>query len=220
MNGTMVPAAGVRYASRQDAGRMLARALRPLVEPRDVVVLGLPCGGAAVAAEIAHALGAPWDVWLVQPLAAAADAEVMLGVVASGGIRTLDREVLQAAALPWDEVDALMRAAQEQVARADADFREGRRPLSVTQRHVVVVDDVAAGSVRLRAAAQSLRMLRPASLTIAVPAATEAALADLAVVADHVECPVVVPSPGALDGCYAAPEPTRGDLRALLGLPR
>jgi putative phosphoribosyl transferase len=58
------------FADRTDAGRVLAEELAAYAGRPDVIVLGLPRGGIPVAFEVACALGAPLDVFLVRKLGA------------------------------------------------------------------------------------------------------------------------------------------------------
>lgn len=58
----------MEFANRMQAGRLLAKKLDEYANRSDVVVLALPRGGVPVAYEVAHALNAPLDVFLVRKL--------------------------------------------------------------------------------------------------------------------------------------------------------
>lgn len=210
----------VRYANRYEAGKVLARHLIHLVGRPDVVVLGLPRGGVPVASEIAQALGAPLDIFLVRKLGVPGHREVAMGAIASGGIRMLDRELIEALGLAWPEIDAVTREEQVELARRERIFRNGRRPLSLTNRVVILADDGLATGSTMRAAIQAVRALKPAEVVVAVPVASASARDDLCALADQVICPLVPPLFRAVGAWYDDfSETTDGEVRGLLGLP-
>lgn len=210
----------VRYANRYEAGKVLARHLIHLVGRPDVVVLGLPRGGVPVASEIAQALGAPLDIFVVRKLGVPGHREVAMGAIASGGIRMLDRELIEALGLAWPEIDAVTREEQVELARRERIFRNGRRPLSLTNRVVILADDGLATGSTMRAAIQAVRALKPAEVVVAVPVASASARDDLCALADQVICPLVPPLFRAVGAWYDDfSETTDGEVRGLLGLP-
>lgn len=209
-----------RYLDRHDAGKRLARELTHLVGRSDVVVLGLPRGGVPVASEIAQSIGAPLDIFVVRKLGIPEHPEVAMGAIASGGIRVLDRELITALQLPWSVVEAVTREEQLELSRRERVFRNGRRPLSLTNRIVVLVDDGLATGSTMRAAVQAVRTLKPTEVVVAAPVGSVSARDDLCALADHVICPLVPPSFRAVGEWYDDfAETTDGEVRALLGLP-
>jgi putative phosphoribosyl transferase len=210
----------VRYANRYEAGKVLARHLIHLVGRPDVVVLGLPRGGVPVASEIAQALGAPLDIFVVRRLGVPGHREVAMGAIASGGIRMLDRELIEALGLAWPDIDAVTREEQVELARRERIFRNGRRPLSVTNRAVVLADDGLATGSTMRAAIQAVRALKPAEVIVAVPVASASARDDLCALADQVVCPLVPPLFRAVGEWYDDfSDIADSEVRGLLGLP-
>src|SRR3954452_9188888 len=105
------PAAGVQnvarmtFRDRADAGRRLATSLSHLAGAADVVVLGLARGGVPVAYEVATALGAPLDVLLARKLGVPGQPELAMGAMASGGLRVLNRSVIDNLGIPADVVE-------------------------------------------------------------------------------------------------------------------
>jgi putative phosphoribosyl transferase len=178
------------FADRQSAGRELARALRPLVENGDVLVLGLPRGGVPVAAEVAAELGAELDVFVVRKLGLPRQPELAMGAVATGGVRVLNRNVLEEAGVPEDVLDEVTRREAAEVAARERRYRGDRPPARLAGRTVVLVDDGLATGATMRAAVEAARVQAPARLIVAVPVApreTVAALegSDVEVVAPH-----------------------------------
>src|SRR5256885_16084085 len=96
-----------RYADRRHAGRVLAQSLTRWAGREDVVVLALPGGGVPVAFEVARALGAPLDVFVVRKLGAPFHPELALGAIASGGVRVLNREIIDSLRLPKGTVETV-----------------------------------------------------------------------------------------------------------------
>jgi putative phosphoribosyl transferase len=178
------------FADRQSAGRELARALRPLVENGDVLVLGLPRGGVPVAAEVAAELGAELDVFVVRKLGLPRQPELAMGAVATGGVRVLNRNVLEEAGVPEDVLDEVTRRESAEVGARERRYRGDRPPARLAGRTVVLVDDGLATGATMRAAVEAARLQAPARLIVAVPVApreTVAALerSDVEVVALH-----------------------------------
>jgi putative phosphoribosyl transferase len=209
-----------RYADRREAGQALAHELTDLVGRSDVVVIGLPRGGVPVASVIAQVIGAPLDIFVVRKLGLPRQPEVAIGAIASGGIRVLDRELIDAVHLSWPDVEAVIRREETELARRERVFRNGRRPLSLSHRVVVLVDDGLATGSTMRAAVQAVRTLKPAHIIVAVPVGSLSARDDLCGLADRVVCPLVPPAFRAVGEWYDDfSETTDGEVRALLGLP-
>src|SRR6476646_2693281 len=82
------------FPDRTEAGRALARGLAAYAGRPDVLVLGLPRGGVPVAFEVAQALGAPLDVFLVRKLGVPRHEELAMGAIASGGVLVLNESVV------------------------------------------------------------------------------------------------------------------------------
>lgn len=177
-----------RFRDRREAGRELAERLRATRRADDVVVLGLPRGGVPVAWEVARALAAPLDVFVVRKLGVPGQRELAMGAVASGGVRVLNEELLARLRLPPAELDRAVHMAEAEIRRQEEQYRPGRAATDVRARTVIVVDDGLATGSTMRAAVAALRMLEPAGIVVGVPTAPEGAVAALARDADEVVC--------------------------------
>lgn len=177
----------MRFRDRSDAGRQLADALVGTVEG-SAVVLGLPRGGVPVAAGVAHALRLPLDVLVVRKLGVPSHPEYAMGAIGEFGVRVLDGDVIRALGVSDEQlarVDAAERAELERRARR---YRGDRPPLPLVGCTAVLVDDgMATGSTAL-AASQVARMLGASKVILAVPVASEQAVADLRRAVDDVVC--------------------------------
>jgi putative phosphoribosyl transferase len=160
------------FRNRDDAGRQLGAALAEMLGTRDdVVVLGLPRGGVPVAAHVARALGAPLDVFIVRKLGVPGHEELAMGAIASGGVRVLNRDVLEYVPVPQKAIDDVAAREQRELERREREYRGARPPLDVRGRTVVIVDDGLATGSTMRAAVAALRKMEPRAVIVAVPVA-------------------------------------------------
>ncbi len=156
-------------------------------DPR-VIVLGLPRGGVPVAYEVARALRAPLDVFVVRKLGVPGHRELAMGAIASGGVRVLNPEVVDMLHISGPIIEAV--AAQEllEVERQQREYR-GDVPLpGLAGRTVIVVDDGLATGSTMRAAVKALRQSGPARIVAAAPVAAADTCRSLASEADEVVC--------------------------------
>lgn len=175
------------FIDRQDAGRALALALRRHAG-QDVVVVGLPRGGVPVACEVARALGAELDVFVVRKLGVPGQPELAMGAIASGGVTVLNEDVLR---LLGDRQDALRRVEErERQVLADRErLYRGRRPaVRLAGRTVIVVDDGLATGASMKAAVEAIGRQGASRVIVAVPVGPPESVAMLRGMADEVVC--------------------------------
>src|SRR5918996_1129059 len=111
------------FADRREAGRELAGKLQKYRGRHDTVVLALPRGGVPVAFEIAEALDAPLDIFLVRKLGMPGHRELAMGAIASGGVRVLSEDVVRAYGIPAQAIDAIAREEQAELERREREYR-------------------------------------------------------------------------------------------------
>ena len=161
------------YRDRVDAGRRLAAELAPSYGSRpDVVVLALPRGGVPVAFEVARALAAPLDVFLVRKLGVPGHEELAMGAIASGGVRVVNRDVLNAMPLSDEAIDAVAERELIELQRRERAYRAGRSPPVINGKTVILIDDGLATGSTMLAAVSAMRALSPHWLVVAVPVAS------------------------------------------------
>jgi len=173
---------------------MLAAMLREYADRNDVVVLALPRGGVPVGFEVAKALNVPLDVFVVRKLGLPGQEELAMGAIASGGVRVVNRELTRALGIPEEVVDQITQEEHRELERREREYREGRPPIDVRGKTVILVDDGLATGSSMRVAAFALRQKQPAQIIVAVPVAARDSCEELESVADKVVC-AVTPEP-------------------------
>lgn len=179
---------GALFTDRANAGRRLAAELAEYAGP-NTVVIGLPRGGVPVAAEVAHALGAPLDICVVRKVGVPGHEELAMGAVAEGGYRVVDRSVIRWESISEDVLEERIRLKDAEVEQRVALFRGGRSTINLNGKTVIVVDDGLATGSTARVALQSVKARGAAKVVLAVPVAAADSLSSLAEVADEVICP-------------------------------
>jgi len=173
------------FRDRTHAGQLLAGTLMKYAGRDDVVVLGLPRGGVPVAFEVATRLHAPLDVIVVRKLGVPGWEELAMGAIASGGVRVINHEVVRAAAISQDAIEASAAAQLKELHRRELAYRGHTGTPEIEHKVVILVDDGIATGSTIRAAVQALRQQKPKQLIIAVPTAAAESCAMLKPMVDE-----------------------------------
>ena len=179
---------------RREAGRLLAEMLTSYSGRDDVVVLGLPRGGVVVAFEVAKALNVPLDVFLVRKLGAPGQEELAVGAIASGGVRVMNSDVVDALGLSDSQIEAVAAREQVELERRERAYRGGAKPLDLVGKTVILVDDGLATGASMRTAIRSLKSHRPGRIVVAVPTAPRSTCIALKREVDEAIC-LMTPEP-------------------------
>lgn len=183
-----------RFRDRLDAGRQLAGKLRRYSDQADLLVLALPRGGVPVGYEVAQALHAPLDIFMVRKLGVPGHEELAMGAIATGGVRVLNDEVIRMLRISQPTIEAVAAQEQEELERREREYRGERSPPDVEGRTVVLVDDGLATGSTMLAAAKALREEGAERLVVAVPVAPPQTCEALQSEVDEVVC-AVTPHP-------------------------
>jgi len=157
------------YRNRSEAGKHLTAQLAKYANREDVLVLALPRGGVPVAFEVAKALRAPLDIFLVRKLGVPGHEELAMGAIATGGVRVLNHDVVDYLGIPASVIDAVAANELQELERRERAYRGDRPEPDVRGKTVILVDDGLATGSTMRAAAAALRQQGPARIVVAVP---------------------------------------------------
>ena len=182
------------FRDRREAGQILAKRLNTYAGRSDVIVLALPRGGVPVAHEVARALRAPLDIFVVRKLGVPGYEELAMGAIATGGARVLNEQLVQQLDIPDHVIDAVTAQERRELARRERAYRGGRQPSDIQGRTVILVDDGLATGATMLAAIEALRQQKPARIVVAVPTASPQTCDAMRAVADDVVC-AITPEP-------------------------
>ena len=205
MNETMLP-----LRDRVQAGRALGAALRTYRGRHDILVLALPRGGVPVACEVADLLGSQVDLMIVRKLGTPGQEELAMGAIASGGVRVMNRDVVEALQIPDGAVNEVERRERREIERREHAYRGQRPRPDVAGQCVILVDDGVATGATMRAAIAALRQQKPARVVVAVPVAPPDTVDVLRSEADEVVC-LAMPEPFRAIGCWYVEFPQLSD---------
>jgi predicted phosphoribosyltransferase len=190
------------YQDRTTAGQTLASQLSHYSETPDLLVLGLPRGGVPVAYEVAKALAAPLDIFVVRKIGVPGYEELALGAVASGGVRVLNDEVVSQLGVGSETIEALTEEKQHEVAEREQWYRGDRPMPTIAGRTVILVDDGLATGATMRAAVSAVRQQQAARVVVAVPVGASQVCQEMRQQADEVICAMTPPILGGIGAWY------------------
>lgn len=205
----MNPSSGFRrrtairtFRDRHEAGRALAEQLASYRGKENLMVLGLARGGVPVAAEIASALRAPLDVFLVRKLGVPRWSELAMGALASGGGVVMNDNVVSSLHITDEQVREVIDSESAELTRREQAYRGGRPAADHAGKIVILVDDGIATGASMLAAVQAIRAGGPESIVVAVPVGPPPVCRELARVADDVVCVTMPPGFEAVGQVY------------------
>ncbi len=176
------------FTDRTEAGQKLALRLEKYANRKDVIVLGTPRGGVPVAFEVASKLNLPLDIFVLRKLGVPGHEELAFGAIASGGVRVMDRDIVEGYGITPSEIERVTRSEEQEMRRREDVYRGGRPPVDLSGRTVILVDDGIATGASIRAGIRALRQLKPARIVVAVPVAPPSTCARLRNETDELVC--------------------------------
>ena len=159
----------MQFRNRLEAGQQLAKRLTKYANRPDVLVLALPRGGVPVGYEVALALNAPLDVFVVRKLGVPGHEELAMGAIASGGVRVLNGSVVDSLGILDETIDAVATRELRELERRERAYRDDRPAPDMQGRTVILVDDGIATGSTMKAAIKALRQLEAARIVVATP---------------------------------------------------
>ncbi len=207
-----------QFRDRSEAGQLLAEKLVAYANRRDVIVLALPRGGVPVAAEVARRLDAPLDLVVVRKLGLPGEKELAMGAIATGGVRVLNREVVDSLRVPDKVIDTVTAQEQRELERRERTYRDDRPPPVVKNRTVILVDDGIATGSTMFAAIAAVRNRGAGCIVVATPTISRGTYEEMREVADEVVAVIVPDAFNGVGQWYADFSQTTDDeVRRLLG---
>jgi predicted phosphoribosyltransferase len=176
------------YSNRSEAGKYLATKLPDYANRHDVIVLALPRGGVPVGFEVAKALNAPLDIFLVRKLGVPNYEEYAMGAIATGDIRVLNEDTVNYLDIPHEVIDLVAAREMKELKRRERAYRGNRSEPEVRVKTVVLVDDGLATGSTMRAAVEALRQKGPSRIVVAVPVSAPDTCDEYRMGADEVVC--------------------------------
>lgn len=164
-------------------------------------MLALPRGGVPVAFEVAEALDAPLDVFVVRKLGMPGHQEYAIGAIAPGGCRVLNEDAIRHYGIAESVIAAIAGEEFAELERREREYRGGKPGIDLRKRIVILVDDGLATGSSMRAAVQAVRMHMPARVVVAVPVGAASTCADMTGIADETVC-VRMPDPFTAVGMW------------------
>lgn len=182
------------FRDRRDAGRKLAQKLFTYAGRQHVLVLALPRGGVPVAYEVARALNAPLDIFLVRKLGLPGREELAIGAIASGGVRVLNQDIVRMLSIPDEVIHFVAKRESQELQRRENLYRGSRPFPEIRDRTVILIDDGLATGANMHAAISGLRAQQPSRIVVAVPAAASDICDAFKAEVDEVLC-AITPDP-------------------------
>lgn len=207
------------FQNRKAAGQFLAKELVAYANRQDVLVLALPRGGVPVAFEVAKALNAPLDVFVVRKLGVPEQQELAMGAIASGGVRVLNENIVRSLDISEAAINQVVAKEQQELERRESLYRGDRPVPTLHGRTVILVDDGLATGATMRAALGALQQQKPAKIIVAVPVSASETCQEFQSKVDEVVC-AATPNPFYSVGLWYEdfPQTTDEEVRVLLEL--
>jgi len=208
------------FRDRREAGRALAEGLASYRGKDGLLVLGLARGGVPVGWEVAKALTAALDVFLVRKLGVPGWPELAMGALASGGGVVMNDDVVSSLHITDEQVRAVIYSETAELKRREQAYRDGRPGADPRGKIVILADDGIATGASMRAAVRAVRAAGPQSIVVAVPVGPRSACRELAREADDVVCVTMPLAFDAVGQVYADfHQITDDEVRELLNTP-
>src|SRR5260370_676984 len=177
-----------KFRDRAEAGLLLAKKLRKYANRKEVLILALPRGGVPVGFEVAEALNAPLDIFIVRKLGVPGQEELAMGAIAPGGVRLLNSDIIDSLAISPQQIEEVAAREAQELERRVQLYRGDRQPPEVRDKTIILVDDGLATGSSMRAAIAALRQKGARRIVAAVPVAARSVCELVRAEADDIVC--------------------------------
>lgn len=185
----------MKFADRIEAGKILAKRLLNYKNREDVAVLGLPRGGVPVARQVARALNAPLDVFLVRKLGVPGQEELAFGAIASGGVTVFNEQIVNYLKMPASTLENVIAREQAELERRERLYRANRPHPDLQGKICIVVDDGLATGATMKAAIAAIRTRKPKKIIAAAPVASKDTCDEIGSQQDNLCICAITPEP-------------------------
>lgn len=192
-----------RFQNREQAGMILVKFLKNYANLKNVIVLALPRGGVPVAYQIAKALHAPLDVFVVRKLGVPGHEELAMGAIATGDVLVFNQSIINSLHIKEHSIKDVIASEKLELARRERKYRGNQAYPELNSKIVILVDDGIATGATIRAAIKALKQYLPQKIIVAVPVAQKDTCNELKKVVDEVVCPLQPDDLGAVGAWYA-----------------
>ncbi len=208
------------FRDRREAGEVLAHELASYSGTDNLLVLGLARGGVPVGWQVAAALRAPLDVFLVRKLGVPQWQELAMGALATGGGVVINDSLVRSLGISEQQLqDAIDRETAE-LHRREPAYRGDRPPPDIAGKVAILVDDGIATGASMLAAVRAVRASDPAQVVVAVPVGPPSACREIGAEADDVVCATMPPGFEAVGQVFEDfHQVTDDEVRELLATP-
>lgn len=179
-----------RFLDRTEAGKVLAALLKDYEGRPEVIVLALPRGGVPIGYEIASAIKAPLDVFIVRKLGAPEHPELAIGAIASADTIVYNDSIIRDLRITPEAIQQVLRSEKAELQRRESVYRENRPFPELKGKTIILVDDGIATGATMRVAIKALRVHQPKKIIVAVPVASDSVCTAFSAIADEIVCPL------------------------------
>jgi len=179
-----------KFLDRYDAGKVLAEKLKAYKNNSDVIVLALPRGGVPVAFEVAKALHAPLDIFIVRKLGVPSHEELAMGAIASNDTIVFNEEIVRGLNIPQYEIDQVIKSEKQELERREKAYRGNKKFPNLDNKIIILVDDGIATGATMRAAIKAISQQKIKKLIVAVPVAAYETCLEISKLANELICPL------------------------------
>lgn len=179
-----------KYLNRENAGKILAQHLAHYANQNNVLILALPRGGVPVAYQVAKALNAPLDVFIVRKLGVPGYVELAMGAIAFGNTVVYNEDIIESLGVSQTDIESVIDQEKEELQRREKAYRGNQDYPKINDKTIILVDDGIATGATIRVAIQALKKLQAKKIVVAVPVAQKDVYAELVASVDEVVCPL------------------------------
>jgi len=174
------------FENRSQAGKLLATKLVDLKKEGNLLVLAIPRGGVVVGKELAVSLNCPLDVIITKKIGAPGNPELAIGAVGAIGEPIIDEKLATQVGADEKYLQSSILKIKSEAERREKEFRQGKSPLELRNKAVILADDGVATGATMLAAIDIVRQQDPKKIIVAVPVVARDSLAKIEKLADEV----------------------------------